>query len=93
MPRLPLRLEDRWFIGRKPKPIQAIQDLINRFPGRAFPVRILDTEKVFPAMVARKKPVEQSSASPADMQVAGGGWGEARADCHGVLIILLMPRL
>ena len=90
---LPLCLEDRRFIGRKPKPRQAIQDLINRFPGRAFPVRILDTQQVFPAVVARKKPVEQSGASPADMQITGGGRGEARADCHGVIIILLMPRL
>jgi hypothetical protein len=89
----PLGLEDRWFIRRKSKPRQAIQNLINRFLGRAFPIRILDTQQVFSAVVARKKPVEQSGASPAYMQIAGGGRGEARANCHGVLIILLMPCL
>ena len=93
MPCLPLGLEDRWFIRRKSKPRQAIQNLVNRFLCRAFAVRILDTQQVFPAVVARKKPVEQSGASPADMQIAGGGRGEARTNCHGVLIILLMPCL
>jgi hypothetical protein len=44
-------------------------------------------------MMARKQPVEQSGASPADMQITGGGRCEARADCHGVLIILLMACL
>ncbi len=41
-------------------------------------------------MVARKEPIEQGSAGPADMQIAGGGRGKARANRHGVLIILLM---
>jgi hypothetical protein len=93
MPCLPLGLKHRRFIGRESKPRQAIQNLIHRSLGGAFTIRILDTEKVFPAVVARKKPVEQGGASPADMQVAGGGWGEARANRHGVIIILLMPCL
>ena len=93
MPRFSLRLEDRRFIRRQPKPGQAVQNLINRFLCGPFPVRILDTEKVFPAVVARKKPVEQGGTGPADMQIAGWGRGEARANSHGVLVILLMPRL
>jgi hypothetical protein len=44
-------------------------------------------------MVAREKPIEQGSASTADMQIAGGGRGKARANRHGVDIILLMPCL
>jgi hypothetical protein len=44
-------------------------------------------------MMAREKPVEQGSTGPADMQIAGGGRGKARANRHDVLIILLMPCL
>jgi hypothetical protein len=44
-------------------------------------------------MVAREKPIEQGSAGPADMQIAGGGRGKARANRHGVVIILLMRSL
>ena len=84
MPRLTLCLEDWRLIGRKPKPRQAIQDLINRFPGRAFAVRILNTQQIFPAMMAREKPVKKRGAGPADMQIAGGGWCEACANSHGV---------
>ena len=42
MPRFPLRLKYRRFIRRKAEPFQAVQDLINRLPRGAFPVRILN---------------------------------------------------
>ena len=35
-------------------------------------------------MMAREKPVKQGGTGPADVQIAGGGWCEARANSHGV---------
>jgi hypothetical protein len=52
----------------------------NGFNGslrRARTVGVLNPQQKFAVMMPRKKPVEQSRARAANVEEAGGGWGEA----------------
>lgn len=73
-------LEDRCFVASKAQPGQAVEDGVDCRLSRTGTVGVLDTKQVFPAMVPRKKPVEQRRAGAADMEVSGWRGGKARDD-------------
>src|SRR5437667_12892934 len=66
-------------------PVQAepLQPFVNGghcFLGVALDVGVFDAEHEFSAMVPRKKPIEERSARPADVQMASRRGGETNAD-------------
>ena len=80
---LPLALEHRRLVGRKPQPGQAFEDLVDSFLRAALLVGILDAQQVLAAVAPGEQVVEQRGAGAADVQVAGGGGREAGTDGHG----------
>src|SRR5262249_34262399 len=88
----PLRLEiramvaadRRTFVPVQTEPAQAVENPLNHRVGRSFRVGVFDAEDEHAARPPCIEPVEERSARPTDMQVAGWRWSEANADRHEV---------
>ncbi len=70
------------FIPVQAQPAQALHDAALRFFGIACAVRILDPQDESAAGLTRKKPVEQSRAATADMQIASGRGSKTNTRSH-----------
>src|SRR5437667_8023007 len=75
-------------------PVQAepLQPFVNGghcFLGVSLDVGVFDAQHEFSAMVPRKKPIEQRSACPADVQIASRRGGETNADFRRHSIVIL----
>ena len=79
------RLVERSLIPIHAQPFQAIDNARDQFRLVTLGVGVLDAQNHHPAATPRKKPVEQSSAGSANMQVAGGRRGKADTHARGVL--------
>ena len=70
------------FVPVETKPAQAVQDAGDHVGRRSLDVGILDAQHEHAAVPAGVEPVEERRARAADVQVAGGGRGEADAQGH-----------
>jgi hypothetical protein len=76
-------LEERTLVGREPEPAHALENHPHRFVGGALAIGILDPQDEFAAMATGMEPGKERRAHAADMQHAGGAWGEAGNDRRG----------
>src|SRR5205823_14958308 len=65
------------------EPGEAVEDHPCVLLRRASLVGVLDAEQELPAHMARVEPIEESGPSAADVEIAGGGGGEADAGGSG----------
>ncbi len=65
-----LRLIKRAFIPIDAEPVKAVDDALDEFRLVALGVSILDAQDHGATLMASKKPVEQSGARAADVQIA-----------------------
>ena len=72
-----LRLEIGLAVAADPKPVEAVEDRVDRLLGRAGLVRILDAQQILAAVMAGEQPVEQRGARAADVEIAGRRGREA----------------
>ena len=77
-----LGLVERAFVVIQIQPGHAVEDRLHRLGGRARDVGVFDAQDELAAVMTRERPREQRGARAADMQITGGGGGEAGAD-HG----------
>jgi hypothetical protein len=76
-----VRAADVWpFVPVEAEPFEVGNKLIFEAGFTAFDVGIFDAQDHGAVLLARKKPVEQSGTGVPDMQMTGGGRGEARTD-------------
>src|SRR6218665_3349143 len=73
-------LKNRLAIPLQPQPAHAVEDRLYRGLGRSCAVGVFDTQQELPAHMFGEQPVEQRRAAAANVQVAGGGRGEAGDD-------------
>ena len=66
----------------EPRPLHAVEDLLDGRLGRALEVRILDPQHELPPVAARVEPAKQRGAQPADVQEAGGTGRETGTYAH-----------
>src|SRR5271155_1381430 len=66
-----LRLKERPLVPLNPQPLQRHQYSIHQFGLVALHVGVFHAQQQCPALVFREKPVEQSSARSAHMQISG----------------------
>ena len=78
-----LRLVERAFVPVEAEPLKAVDDALDEFGLVALGVGVFDAEDHGAALLAGEEPVEESGAGAADVEIAGGGWGEADADGIG----------
>src|SRR5690606_17164261 len=79
----PMGLVDRAFVVVQPQPVHRLEDRVDGRLGAALAVGVLYAQDELPAVAARLQPAVQRGARATDVQVAGGGRGEAGADGHG----------
>ena len=60
------------------EPVQPVENHLRGCLGRAFAVRIFDTQAERPLMLAGMQPAIQCRAYPADMQITGRAGGKTR---------------
>ena len=72
-------LKERPFVPGDPEPGEAVENDLRVRVGAALLVGVLDAQDEHAAEAARVEPVEERGARAADVQVAGGGGGEADA--------------
>src|SRR5690606_15330994 len=78
-----MRLEIGLAVPVEAQPVHAVENRVDRLPGGADLVGILDAQQELAAVVAGEQPVEQSGTSAADMEEAGGRGREAGDDLTG----------
>jgi hypothetical protein len=66
------RLEERTFIRVKSKPVHAFENSLDHCFGRALNVGVFDAKDEHAFVLAGEKPVEKSSARPAEVKIACG---------------------
>src|SRR5207245_10685985 len=76
----PVALEVRPLVGTDPQPGEAVEDHPGVLLGAALLVGVLDPQNEAAGGGPGKEPVEERGAGSADMEVAGGRWGEANPD-------------
>ena len=77
-----LGLIERTLVVIEPRPLHAVQDLLDGSLGRALQIGVLDAQHELPAVPARVQPTKQRRAQPPDVQEAGGTRGETGAYAH-----------
>jgi hypothetical protein len=78
---LPVEIEAlglvKWaFVVIEAEPIHGIENRLDRLPGRARDVGILDTQDESSALLSGQQVIEQGGSGPADMQVTRRAGGE-----------------
>src|SRR5207253_9126030 len=72
----------RPFAPVEPQPAQVVEHHRFRLARGARLIRVLDADQERAAVMLREQPVEDRRARTADVQMAGGRWGEADPDRH-----------
>ena len=78
-----LGLEERAFVPVDAEPFEGDEDSVDELGFIAFDVGIFDAENERAAFVLCVEPVEERGAGAADVEIAGGRWGEADARICG----------
>ena len=68
------------FLPVDPEPLEAVVNGGEGFGGVAGGIGVLDTEDEGALVMASEQPVKQGGAGSSDVEVTGGGWGEANAN-------------
>ena len=75
------KLEYRIAVRSEAKPLQPIDDCVDRRVRRTFPIGIFDPQQHLATGVAGVEPIEKRRASAADVQIAG--WRGCEAGYNG----------
>jgi hypothetical protein len=67
----------------QPQPFDVVNQLIFVAALAAFYVRVFNSQDIRALLLAGKKPVEEGGAGVADVNLSGGGGGEAYANLAG----------
>jgi hypothetical protein len=73
----PFSLAKRAFVPIKPDPFHTLDDGLDGFIRRATLVGVLDPKDKRPLLLARKEPVEESSADSTNMEKSRRTWSES----------------
>ena len=76
------RLIQRFLVEIQPEPIHHFQQRLDRLRRRTLQIRVFDSEKERPLLMAREQPVEDGRADIADMDLSRRRRGETDSDTH-----------
>ena len=82
MARGAFELVDNLAVPRQAQPVEPVDDRRDSPRRRPHAVGVFDAQQELAAMMARKKPVEERSARPADVQKPGRRRRETDDDAH-----------
>jgi hypothetical protein len=79
-------LEDGLIVPIEPKPLQALENSVDRFGCGAFAVGILYAQQERPACVPGEKPIEQGGSGSTYVEETGWARGEPDNNRHVIFI-------
>ena len=86
VPREVRALKHDLLVPDEPEPLEPLEDRPRAFLGAARLVGVLDAQEELAAVFLGEEPVEERRSRAADVEVAGGGRGEAETMAYGEFI-------